>query len=338
MKADAAAAAAGIPGLVIRPYRGEADVPDLVRVTNAAFEADGISERRTEAELAVDLRHPTPAFDATTDLVVAELDGTVVGHGRADWVDMTDGTRDYRTGGDVHPEYRRRGIGRAILRTNLARLREIDAARPTANPRVFGLWTYERSTGAMALARSEGFEQVRWFFEMERPGIDRDLPAIPDLPDGLEARGVGPDEMWKLWTADVEAFQDHWGGFDGSEENFRRWMQRPTFRPELIVAAWAGDEVAAGVVNTIYAGENEQLGTRRGWLDSVFTRREWRRRGVARALIARSLHLLAAEGMDTALLGVDADNPSGALGLYESFGFRVIERGSAWHRPMEAAP
>ncbi len=192
MKADATAAAAGIPGLVIRPYRGEADVPDLVRVTNAALEADGISERRTEAELAVDLRHPTPAFDPTTDLVVAELDGTVVGHGRADWVDMTDGTREYRTGGDVHPEYRRRGIGRAILRTNLARLREIDAARPTAKPRVFGLWTYERSVGAMALARSEGFEQVRWFFEMERPGIDRDLPAIPDLPDGLEARGRRP--------------------------------------------------------------------------------------------------------------------------------------------------
>ena len=338
MKTDAAAAAAGVPGLVLRPYRGEADVADLVRVTNAALEADGIPERRTEADVAVDLRHPTPAFDATTDLVVAELDGAVVGHGRADWVDMTDGAREYRTGGEVHPEYRRRGIGRAIMRTNLARLREIDAVRPTASPRVFGLWTNERSAGAAALARAEGFEPVRWFFEMERPGIDRDLPQIPDLPDGLEIRAVEEDQMWQFWNADVEAFQDHWGGFDASEENFRGWLERPTFRRELIVAAWAGDEIAAGVVNTIYTGENEQLGMRRGWLDSVFTRREWRRRGVARALIARSLHLLAAEGMDTAMLGVDADNPSGALGLYESFGFRVVERGSAWHRPLEVAP
>jgi ribosomal protein S18 acetylase RimI-like enzyme len=57
-------------------------------------------------------------------------------------------------------------------------------------------------------------------------------------------------------------------------------------------------------------------------------------RGLARALIARSLHLLAAEGLDTAALGVDADNPSGALGLYESFGFAVAERGAAWRKPM----
>jgi mycothiol synthase len=337
MEADAAAAAAEVPGLVLRRFRGEADVPDLVRVTNAALEADGIPERRTEAEAAVDLRHPTPAFDAAKDLVFAELDGVVVGHGRADWVDMTDGTREYRTGGDVHPDYRRRGIGRAIMRMNLARLREIDAERPTGQRRVFGLWTNERSIGAMALARSERFEPVRWFFEMERTGIDRDPPEIPALPDGIDARPVELDRMWQFWLADVEAFKDHWGGFDASEENYRRWLERPTFRPDLVLAAWDGDEIAAGVVNTIYTAENEQLGMRRGWLDSVFTRRAWRRRGLAKALIARSIHLLAAEGMDTAMLGVDADNPSGALGLYESFGFTVVDRGSAWHRPVEDA-
>ncbi|MGZ8475458.1 MAG: GNAT family N-acetyltransferase [Candidatus Limnocylindria bacterium] len=339
MKADAAAAAAAaeVPGLVIRRYRGEADVPDLVRVSNAALEADGIPERRTEQDVAVDLRHASPAFDPATALVFAEIDGVVVGHGRADWVDMTDGTREYRTGGDVHPEQRRRGIGRAIMRTNLVRLREIDAARSTDQRRVFGLWTNERSLGAVSLARAEGFEPVRWFFEMERAGIDRDLPEIPPLPDGMGARPVALDEMWQFWGADTDAFQDHWGGFDASEENYRRWLERSTFRPELIIAAWEGDELAAGVVNTIYTAENEQLGMRRGWLDSVFTRRAWRRKGVAKALIARSMHMLAAEGMDTAMLGVDADNPSGALGLYESFGFKVVDRGTAWHRPLEDA-
>ena len=331
-------AVARVPGLVLRPYGGEAEIAELVRVTNAALEADGIPERRSEAEVAADLRVASPSFDPATDLVVAELDGVIVGHGRADWVDMTDGTREYRTGGDVHPAFQRRGIGRAILRTNVARLRRIAAGHPADRPTVLGLFTSERSTGAIALARSEGFEPVRWFFEMERPGIDVDLPPIPQLPAGIEVRPFVPEQAWQLWLADVEAFKDHWGGFDASEENFRRWIEGPNWRPDLFVVAWEGDEVVAGVVNTIYADENRELGVRHGWLDSVFTRRAWRRRGLAHGLIARSLHVLAAEGMDTAMLGVDADNPSGALRLYESFGFAVAERAMAWHRPFEDAP
>jgi mycothiol synthase len=334
-RTDAADALSRVPGLVLRPYRGESDIPDLVRVTNAELEADGIPERRSEAQMRSDLGQPTPAFDAARDVVVAELNGSVVAWGRADWVVMTDGTREYRTGGTVHPDARRRGVGRAIMRANLARLRDVAAADPADGPRVFGLWTSERSVGGIALARSEGFEPVRWFFEMERPGIDRDLPEAPPLPAGIEVRPVTREHAWQLWQADVEAFQDHWGGFDASEENFRRWMSNPYWRPELFVVAWDGDEIVAGVVNTIYVEENVALGQRHGWLDSVFTRRAWRKRGIAHALIARSLHVLAAEGMDTAMLGVDADNPSGALRLYESFGFRTVERGTAWHRPMD---
>ncbi|MDQ3346144.1 MAG: GNAT family N-acetyltransferase, partial [Chloroflexota bacterium] len=85
-----------------------------------------------------------------------------------------------------------------------------------------------------------------------------------------------------------------------------------------------------------FAEENDELGLRRGWLESVFTRRQWRGRGLARALIGRSINLLAERGMDTAALGVDADNPSGALGLYKSCCFVVTERGSAWRKPLEA--
>ncbi len=158
------------------------------------------------------------------------------------------------------------------------------------------------------------------------------------MPDGIEVRAVQTEQLLQIWRADIEAFRDHWGGGDDSEEAFRRYQDAPDFDPSLWVVAWEGDEVVAAVVNTIYAHENEATGSRRGWLDSVFTRRAWRKRGLASALIARSLHVLAARGMDTAMLGVDADNPSGALRLYESFGFAVTERGQAWRKPMEEGP
>jgi mycothiol synthase len=54
---------------------------------------------------------------------------------------------------------------------------------------------------------------------------------------------------------------------------------------------------------------------------SILTRRPWRGRGVASALIGRNLRLLAERGMTEAALGVDAENPTGALALYERVGF-----------------
>jgi ribosomal protein S18 acetylase RimI-like enzyme len=139
----------------------------------------------------------------------------------------------------------------------------------------------------------------------------------------------------RLFAADTEAFMDHWGGFDASEASFQQWLRDPNFDPTLFVIAWDGDEIAGGVINAIDAEENEALDRRRGLLDSVFVRRPWRRRGLASALVGRSLALLRERGMTSALLGVDADNPTGALGVYERAGFEVDLRSSAYHKPME---
>ena len=55
-------------------------------------------------------------------------------------------------------------------------------------------------------------------------------------------------------------------------------------------------------------------------------RRPWRRRGLARALTAASLVTFRERGLDEGMLGVDSENPNGALGLYEGLGFSVHSR------------
>ena len=102
------------------------------------------------------------------------------------------------------------------------------------------------------------------------------------------------------------------------------------------MVAWDGDEIAGAVVNTISEHENRELNRARGLLDSVFVRRPWRSRGLAAALVARSLVVLRERGMTSAWLGVDADNPTGALRLYEKAGFGVHLRSTAYRKPMEA--
>ena len=64
-------------------------------------------------------------------------------------------------------------------------------------------------------------------------------------------------------------------------------------------------------------------------------RRPWRRRGLARALIARSFRVVKEQGMTEAALGVDALNPNGALQLYRSMGFEVVKRHTTYRKPLD---
>jgi mycothiol synthase len=63
-------------------------------------------------------------------------------------------------------------------------------------------------------------------------------------------------------------------------------------------------------------------------------RRPGRRRGLARALIAASFPLLRARGMTEAALGVDTENTSGALRVYEGCGFRPVGRNATYRKPI----
>jgi mycothiol synthase len=89
------------------------------------------------------------------------------------------------------------------------------------------------------------------------------------------------------------------------------------------------------VMNRIMSTFNEQSGERRGELAGVSVRRPWRRRGLARALVADSLRALRDDGMTSAVLGVDAENPMGALGVYEANGFREHRKGLNFRRPLD---
>jgi mycothiol synthase len=321
-------------GVTLRAFAGEADLPAFVRIFRAANEADRIDERTSVEGMANWVGHPSESFRADRDIVVATVEGEPVAYGWTSWVDTTDGLRDYATRGHVHPDWRRRGIGTAILRRNEAHLRELAAGHETDRPRSYTAYTPERRLGAVALLEGNGYRPVRYFFDMVRPTLD-DV-RVPDLPAGIEIRPVaGREQLRKLFDADVAAFADHWGGFDASDASFEQWLADPDYDPSLFLVAWDGEEIAGAVVNAIVEHENVELGRRRGLLDSVFVRRPWRGRGLGAALVGRSLELLRERGMESAWLGVDADNPNGALRLYENAGFVVDVRSTAYRKPME---
>jgi GNAT superfamily N-acetyltransferase len=169
---------------------------------------------------------------------------------------------------------------------------------------------------------------------MRRPNL-ANLPVLP-RPDGLEIRPIPnePDAIKAVIAADNEAFLDHFGSVDDPDIVYAQIVEDPDTDVSLWIVAFDGDEIAGAVLNGVHA---DHAGFPVGWLDSIFTRRPWRRRGLARALIARSLAVLRDRGLSSAALGVDAANPNQALHLYESCGFEVASSSTAWRRPLPAA-
>ncbi len=86
----------------------------------------------------------------------------------------------------------------------------------------------------------------------------------------------------------------------------------------------------------VWPTENAALGLSRGWLEHISVRRPWRRRGLASALIADALRALRDAGLDEAALGVDAENVSGALRVYEALGFRRVRTGVSYRKAFTA--
>ena len=70
-------------------------------------------------------------------------------------------------------------------------------------------------------------------------------------------------------------------------------------------------------------------GLKEGWTDPVATHPDYRRQGLARALILTGMQLLRERGMDTALLGTSSENRA-MLALASSLGFLVASN-TLWY-------
>lgn len=316
-----------IPGLRFRRARlADEDFTVLAVITGVSNRADDIPYLPSAHNLREefdDLSRSDPA----KDLVIAEVDGVPVADAGIDRV-VRAGVAVYETWGHVDPAWRRRGLGRALLRENLRRIRERGAAEPDGVPFEARAHVDEREAGHHRLVADAGFEPIRWFFMMRRPTLD-EIPDTP-LPDDLEFRAVTPDLHRRIWEADNEAFRDHWQAREPEEGDFTSLFAKADLDTSLWAVAWDGEEIAGVVQPWIWKEENRELGVQRGWIEHISVRRPWRRRGLGRALTAEGLRRLRAAGMKEAMLGVDAENPTGALGVYERLGFEVHQRTTAY--------
>lgn len=225
--------------------------------------------------------------------------------------------------GGVRPSHRRQGIGTQVFDWMLRRASEVAATFDRSLETRVQLDVAAHQRDLATLAARAGFDPVRRFLEVARPAHEP-VPDVP-APAGLRLVRWTPalDEEARL--AHTEAFADHWGSEPRSAEEWAQWYTgHRSFRPDLSMLAV--DRASGQVVSLVLTAAFPQdwnVVPIEAWINTVGTRRAWRGRGVARWVLADVLRRIAASdtGFVRSILGVDAENPTGALRLYRALGF-----------------
>ena len=242
------------------------------------------------------------------------------------WLTVRPGSREAHKVGmwaGVRPSHRRQGIGTQLFEWAIARGGEIAPTLDPDFPVKLETDAASHQDVLRALAERMGFKAVRHFLEIARPTAEPLEAVAPPLGLELLPWSLELDEGARL--AHVESFADHWGSEPRTREEWEQWYTgHRGFRPDLSVLAVepASGEVVALVLCAAYPQDWVTV-PREAWVNTVGTRRAWRGKGVASWLMTDVLHKIEAadDDFERAILGVDQENPTGALRVYRRLGF-----------------
>jgi GNAT superfamily N-acetyltransferase len=325
--------APAIPGLHFRRFCNAADYDQMAAIHAASREWDRIDPQsaREGVPTADSLAVMFPHADVRNnpDMLLAEIDGRIVGYNHVLWRwTEAAGTRVYLHLGYLEPAWRGNGIGRALLHWSQDRVREIVADEQPAETVMLATNVSSTEREADALMRNEGYTAVRRLSDMVLESITP-LPTLP-LPEGVALRLVERGHYRAIYQAWKDAFADVWTSTPPSEADYQEFLENnidvPNFDATLCQVAWAGNEVVGMVWCHVRKGV--------GMFPEVAVRRTWQRRGIAGALMVRSLNMLHTRGITQARLFTDADDGRGARSLYERLGFREVKQHIFYRKPL----
>jgi ribosomal protein S18 acetylase RimI-like enzyme len=104
-------------------------------------------------------------------------------------------------------------------------------------------------------------------------------------------------------------------------------------REGMLLAVNASDSIVATCHAVYEPTEQNPDGNPRAWISNVTVDPDYRKRGVARAMLAAGIAHLRARGASSITLGVDANDPA-PFGLYTSVGFEVVTSQEAWDKAL----
>jgi GNAT superfamily N-acetyltransferase len=276
-----------------------------------------------------------PGFNPETDLhTVFAPDGTLVGL-----------TECWTTGKPpvhpwiwvcVHPDHMGKGIWEYLLQWSENRSRvTLDLVEPGLRvaPRT---GTEHHNAASVRIIKDLGWTHIRSYYRME---TDLDTaPEAPPLPEGVIIRPYDPaTETEAVYRCFVDSFRDHFGfveePFEHGFKNFKHnLIEEPGYDPNFWFVAVDGGQIVGISLCRPVDSEDAEM----GWVNELGVRREWRKHGIAFALLKHSFAAFHARGQKRAGLGVDATSLTGALRLYERAGMHVARQFDQFEKELRA--
>jgi mycothiol synthase len=320
-------------GFTVRGARLE-DVESALELFNAWSRAVIQEAEITDVE-AVRSEWKSPGFDPAEDIcLVFAPDGKMVGYVEA-WTTVKPPVHPW-IWGRVHPDYEDMGIGAWMLHWAEQRASRVIGEVPAELRFAPRTGTFRQAEKSKKLFEKFGFNYIRSSYRMM---IEMNGPVPePVWPAGIILRTYNPEtDAEPVYRATTESFRDHFGFVEEPfEEGFERFkhfqLEYDGFDPTLLFLAMDGEEIAGINLCRPYSYEDPDV----GWVGTLGVRRPWRKRGIGLALLRHSFNEFYRRGKRKVGLGVDAQNLTGALHLYESAGMHVHHAFDLYEKELRA--
>jgi len=313
-----------------RAYAGEADLEAIASLQNTCEAVDQFGVFSSPGRLRAEFEDPR--LDLSHDLQMWESDGQLLGFSmlyRQISTELVRGTLVVW----VHPS-ERGSLEADMVAWGDQRLRESLSGQSL--PGLLEISINEKQQASRAQVEALGLSIQRYSYDMER-SLTEPI-STPKVPEGFSIREMAGESEAEAWAALYnQSFIDHPGSSPITIDLVRHYLNEPIYRQDINLVAEASDGTLVGFCwGLINPEQNANIGKQLGEIGLLGTRRGYRGLGLGRALLLENMRRLQTAGMQVVELSVLADNPSGALQLYESVGF---QRKSCWvryERPIAA--
>ena len=282
-------------------------VAEVLALTQAAGDVDGAYPLSEHVVLHLRMGGDAPAVH-----LFARADGKLAGYAHVDTTDAVEGASAELA---VHPLYRRRGTGRALVKAAM----QVAAERADGRLR---LWAHGDHPSASALAISLGFRRTRVLFQMRRSLL---APlAEPVLPAGVRLRPFVPGEDDTAWLAlNAAAFANHPEQGKWTVDDLRIRIEEPWFDADgFLLAVDAAGRLVGFHWTKVHGGHASEDHAHEpiGEVYVLGVAPDAKGAGLGAALTLAGLRYLRGRGLTQAMLYVDESNHR-AVALYERLGF-----------------
>ena len=274
----------------------------------------------------------SPGFDPAQDIrLVFAANGQLVGYIEV-WTTSKPLVHPWMWG-RVDPDYEGLGIGTWLMHWAEQRaLQELPSvpAELRFAPRVA---TAREAEKPKRLFEELGYHHIRSSYHML---IEMGAPVPePRFPEGITLRTYNPGaDAEAVYRAVDDSFRDHFGFVEQPLEEglkrFQHFWEAENSDPTLMFLAMEGDTVAGINLCQPRSFDDPEM----GWVGTLGVRHPWRKRGLGLALLRHSFNEFYRRGKRKVGLGVDAQNLTGALHLYESAGMHIHQISDQYEKEL----